>query len=155
MAFRTPQYRLHKPTGQAVVTLDGRDFYLGKFGSLESRDEYDRLLAEWMANGRRMPKGPASGSADVTVSELMVGYLEFAEGYYRRADGQPTGQAANIRFAVRPLRKLYGHTPAAQFGPLALKAVRAAMIKAGLCRTTSQRRKAYEAAERKLDAMSV
>src|SRR5262249_42641764 len=24
---RTPSYRLHKPSGQAVVTLDGRDIY--------------------------------------------------------------------------------------------------------------------------------
>jgi len=25
--IRTPKYRLHKPTGQAVVTIDGRDHY--------------------------------------------------------------------------------------------------------------------------------
>jgi hypothetical protein len=30
---RTPSYRRHKPTGQAVVTIHGRDFYLGRFGS--------------------------------------------------------------------------------------------------------------------------
>ena len=29
MPVRTPSYRLHKPSGQAVVTLDGRDHYLG------------------------------------------------------------------------------------------------------------------------------
>ena len=38
-ALRTPSYRPHKPTGQAVVTLNGRDFYLGRFGSPESRTE--------------------------------------------------------------------------------------------------------------------
>ncbi len=37
--LRTPSYRLHKPTGLAVVTLDGRDIYLGRFGSAESRPE--------------------------------------------------------------------------------------------------------------------
>ena len=30
---RTLSYRLHKPTGQAVVTLEGRDFYLGRHTS--------------------------------------------------------------------------------------------------------------------------
>ena len=45
---KIPAYRLHKPTGQAVVTLNGRDFYLGRHGSPASRDEYDRLIAEWL-----------------------------------------------------------------------------------------------------------
>lgn len=40
-----------------------------------------------------------------------------------------------MRDAVRPLKKLYGHTPAAEFGPLAMKAVRDAMVDADQCRT--------------------
>ena len=35
---KAPSYRLHKPTGQAVVRIDGRDFYLGKYGT-EARHE--------------------------------------------------------------------------------------------------------------------
>ncbi len=31
--LRVPKYRLHRPTGQAVVTLNGRDTYLGKHGT--------------------------------------------------------------------------------------------------------------------------
>ena len=30
---RVPRYRRHKATGQAVVTIDGRDIYLGKHGT--------------------------------------------------------------------------------------------------------------------------
>ena len=46
-----PSYRLHKPSGQAVVTLrtaEGgrRDVYLGVYNSPESRAEYGRLIAE-------------------------------------------------------------------------------------------------------------
>ena len=52
---RIPKYRLHKPSGQAVVTLSGRDFYLGRFETKASRAEYDRHIAEWLANGRRPP----------------------------------------------------------------------------------------------------
>jgi hypothetical protein len=53
-----PSYRLHRATGQAIVTLtdepaNRRDVYLGKFGSDESRAEYARVLGEWQANGRR------------------------------------------------------------------------------------------------------
>ena len=44
-----PRYRQHKPTDQAVVTIDGRDFYLAKHGTLASCCEYDRLIAEWLS----------------------------------------------------------------------------------------------------------
>jgi hypothetical protein len=30
-----PKYRLHRPTGLAVVRLSGRDVYLGAYGSPE------------------------------------------------------------------------------------------------------------------------
>jgi len=51
----TPSYRLHKASGRAVVSIDGRDFDLGLHGSDESRAVHDRLIAEWLANGRRIP----------------------------------------------------------------------------------------------------
>ena len=50
-AFRVPSYRPHK-SGNARVTLGGRDFYLGPFGSPESRVEYERLVGEWLTAGR-------------------------------------------------------------------------------------------------------
>src|SRR5262249_17271227 len=56
------------------------------------------------------------------------------------ADGTPTRETANFRDALRPLRRLYGHTPAVQFGPLALRTVREEMVKAGLCRTVVNNR---------------
>ena len=46
MSIRTPSYRLHKTSGRAVVTIDGREIYLGKYGSAESRERYGRLIAE-------------------------------------------------------------------------------------------------------------
>ena len=38
-----PRYRLHKPTGLAVVTFDRKDHYLGRFNSAESLEAYHRL----------------------------------------------------------------------------------------------------------------
>jgi hypothetical protein len=43
---RIPTYRKHAGSGQARVTLDGRTHYLGKYGTPESRERYDRLVAE-------------------------------------------------------------------------------------------------------------
>jgi hypothetical protein len=50
-----PNYRLHKATGQAIVELAGRRFYLGKHGSKASREEYERRVAEYLGNGRKLP----------------------------------------------------------------------------------------------------
>ena len=43
-------------------------------------------------------------------------------------DGEPTSEPDNIQQAQRPVRELYGTVDARDFGPLALKAVRQAMI---------------------------
>jgi integrase len=137
---RPPSYRLHKPSGQAVVTLGDRDIYLGRYNSTESRAEYDRIIAEWLAHGRRLPASASGrGGADPTVNELILAYLKFADGYYRK-NGEPTSEPANLKLALRPLRRLYGHTPGREFGPLALKAVRQAMIDSGLCRNEVNKR---------------
>jgi integrase len=124
-----PAYRLHKPTGQAVVTLDGRDLYLGRWNSKQSRQEYDRLVGEWIANGRRL----SSTANDLTVTELAAAYWRFAHGYYRK-NGEPTGTCQGIRIVLKILRQSYGHTLAAKFGPLALKALQRKMIDLGQSR---------------------
>ena len=41
-----PTLQHHKPTGRACVTINGRDHWLGKWGSPESRLAYDRMIAE-------------------------------------------------------------------------------------------------------------
>jgi integrase len=134
-----PSYRLHRQSGQAVVTLpDGlggrRDVLLGKHGTPESRAEYLRVVAEWEAAGRRLPPRSAEGSAPgLTVNELALAYWKHAADYYC-FDGRK-GIESNLRDAIRILKELYGHTIAAEFGPLALKACRAAMVKKGWSRT--------------------
>jgi hypothetical protein len=114
-----PKYRRHKGTGQAVVTLDGRDFYLGKFGSATSRKEYRRVTAEWLATGGGFAAGDPS---ELTIAEFLKRYRKFAERYYRPRPGSRTNELPNLRYAVKPLREIYGHTLVADFGPLALKA---------------------------------
>jgi hypothetical protein len=41
----------------------------------------------------------------------------------------------SFKLALHHLKKLYGHTRAAEFGPLALETVRQSMTEAGWCRT--------------------
>ncbi|MEK6234382.1 MAG: site-specific integrase [Planctomycetales bacterium] len=116
----------------AVVTIDGRDHYLGKYGSTESHAKYARLIAEWEA--RRHGPGTKS-TGGIIVNELILRYLQFAATYFVK-DGINTDEVYGIKAAARPLRRLYGETLVQDFGPLKLKAVREAMIDADLSRGT-------------------
>ncbi len=75
----------------------------------------------------------------LSVNELLLAYLKWADGYYVK-NGRPTTEPVNIRLALRPLRRLYGHIPVRAFGPRSLKTVREAMIDAGLCRSEVNKR---------------
>ena len=122
-----PKYRKHKRSGQAIVTLDGKDFYLGPHGTKASKSNYDRLIGEWLANGRRIPDEP---SATVTVTELMAAYWRFCKTYYVK-NGNPTGEQAGIKAAIRHLKTDYGKVAADEFRPLALESIRERMIRRG------------------------
>ena len=51
---RIPKYRLNRTTGRACVELNGHVHWLGTYGSEESRQKYDRLIAEM---ARQRPPG--------------------------------------------------------------------------------------------------
>ena len=135
-----PKYRHYKPKNLAVVRIDGRDHYLGRHGSPESWERYHRLLAERASTGLVTPATPEPDKPSLTIAELLLAYWRHARAYYRRSDGSPAAEQDNIKLALRPLRKLYGFTSAAGFGPAALKAIRASLIEAGLSRTTINQR---------------
>jgi len=136
-----PSYRLHKQSGQAIGTLtdaagNRRDVLLGKHDTAESRAEYARVILEWETSGRRLPAKSAEVSAptDLSVNELALAYWKWAEAYYGFGDGRK-GTSFNVKDVLRLLKELYGHTRAADFGPLALKACRAEMVKKDWSRT--------------------
>jgi integrase len=131
-----PKYRLHKARNCAVVTIDGKNHYLGPYHSPESFEKYNRLVAGWSVNGQlTRPVGDQPNPSILSINGLTLRYLDFASGYYLK-HGKPTGEVDNIRCAVRVLKKLFGSTPAAGFGPKDLELVRQAMIEAQLGRKT-------------------
>jgi integrase len=137
----SPAYRHYKPKNLAVVRIDGRDFYLGKYDSPESWRRYHQLLAdraaERMISANLSQSALASSPALATlcVKELCLGYLCFAERYYCK-DGKVTSEVDCIRHTLRRLIKLYGDIPAAELGPRALKEVRDEFVRQGLTRST-------------------
>jgi hypothetical protein len=102
---RPPKYRFHKASGQAVVTIGGRDFYLGQYDSDETWAEYRRLVAEWCGRPAPTPprktKSDAGAARELTVDELIASYWEVARIDYRK-NGSPTSMLDSIRSAVAP-----------------------------------------------------
>ncbi|MEQ8850051.1 site-specific integrase [Botrimarina sp.] len=127
---KLPKYRKHRASGQAVVTLNGVDHYLGRHGTKASRLQYDRLVAEWLASGRAVAPSSAPSHAALTIVELSALYWRFAQSYYRK-DGRSTRVTPGIKAALRYLKDWYGREPAAEFGPVRLKALRARMVQDG------------------------
>jgi integrase len=126
LTSKNPKYRRHRPTGQAVVTLSAKDFYLGPYGTRASRAEYDRLVGEWLANGRRLAASPHSS---LTILELIRAFWRHAKAYYGTPGGSTSaGELGCFKVVLRMLRKTYGHTLAKDFGPLSLAALRESML---------------------------
>jgi integrase len=126
---KIPSYLPHPASGQARVRVNGRDFYLGPFGSPESKQAYARFIAENFGNG-----GPPSltvpAGERLSIAALVVKYDDFARLHYVK-DGAPTDERYAIKAAVAPLVSLYGDTPADEFSPKRLKAVRQEIIDKG------------------------
>jgi integrase len=138
---RTPKYRHYKPKNLGMVVIQGHAHYLGRYDTPVSRERYHRLVAELHAGRHTVASqtSPPDDETDLTVNELILAYARFADGYYVK-DGCPTVEPTNIRLVMRLVRRLYGTTPTKSFGPLALKAVREEMIRAGNCRSEINRR---------------
>jgi integrase len=140
----TPRLRRHKPSEQAVVTLNGRDHYLGSWPATKrkppelARQAYDALVAEWLSNGRSIPQRGVQAVG--TVNDLILAFWKHAERHYRDPDGRPTSELDGFRHSLRPLRELYGTTPAIEFSPLKLKALRQKMLDADLYRSLINQR---------------
>lgn len=131
-----PNYRLHKASGQAFIELGGRRFYLGKYGSKASHEEYERRLAEYLANGRKL--APTLSPTGISCRELAVHFLDWAEGYYVK-NGKSTPTFLHCRNAISMLTKHYGNESVDRFSPLSLLFLQNQWIEQGLARLTVNR----------------
>ncbi|MEZ6054378.1 MAG: hypothetical protein R3C02_23815 [Planctomycetaceae bacterium] len=75
----------------------------------------------------------------LTVDQLRVAFQAYCDGYYVFPIGQQTGEADNIRDAIRYLDP-WQDEPVAGFGPRKLETVRDDMIAAGTTRRSINKR---------------
>ncbi|TWU27565.1 tyrosine-type recombinase/integrase [Bythopirellula polymerisocia] len=129
MHKRVPTYRNHKASGQAIVEINGRHFYLGKFDSPESHEAYRRKIAAYLSQ-QELDDTPLPS---LRIDRLILKYFKFAKTYYVR-NGKQTEEIVALRIALKRLRKMYGSTEAVKFGPKAFKTFRDSMIQEDLSR---------------------
>lgn len=82
----------HKASGRAVVRLNGRDNYCGRWGTDQALSHYHRLIAEYLASepvaASQGSRRAAAGQTCDTVAELCEAYLHHAHATYRK-HGRP------------------------------------------------------------------
>jgi integrase len=136
----TPSYIPHKQSGRAravwrdVSGTQRQKLLPGEFDSEESRSAFHALGLELAA----APHG--IHESETSVSELMLAFMKFARTHYVRPDGSNTHEVAEYHGVAKLVDELYGGLLAAEFGPLAFRAVRQAMIERGWCRSLVNQR---------------
>ncbi|MBP3955606.1 hypothetical protein J8F10_09965 [Gemmata sp. G18] len=137
-----PRYLKHSKSGKGrliwtdAVGVRYEKLLPGPFGSPESLAAKASLELELATS----PTGAPAAPDRITIAEVILAFHNFAVHHYLDPEGQPTKELLVIRYALRPLRELYGTSPATEFGPLKLKAVRQRMIDTKLSRALINRR---------------
>jgi hypothetical protein len=105
---------------------------LGLYSSAASKQAYRRAIAEWLAN-KEKPKD--ADKEPVSVAKLMIAYWKFDSAYHIWDKDTDRGDAHCLKSALRIVRLLSANTSAEDFGPLALKCCRSAMLEKDWSRT--------------------
>ena len=82
--MRIPKYRLHKPSGRAVFQFkpffDGKRIYLkGKFGSPESRAEYEKWRAKAIEALLGKDSAQSPRSYFPSVGDMLYAFLDWSK----------------------------------------------------------------------------
>ena len=111
---RLPTYRFHRASNQAICCILGRTYYLGEFDSKESRDKFNRLVAEYLTNPSfGIEKGRQS------IAESVVAFLKHAKSYYGEGS-----EFEKYSRALAPMVELYSDLNIRDFGIPEFKAIR-------------------------------
>ncbi len=114
----------------AVVYINGRKIFLGKWDSPEAETEYRRLLAEWASNPVSMGV-KSNGSA--TIDELTLAFLKWAKEYHEYRTYHC------FKMAVEMMLELYSGVSVRDFGCRKLTTLQNLFVSKGYARTQVNR----------------
>ena len=122
--MRIPSYRLHKASGQAVVTILGKDIYLGPHDTPESHRRYGEVIATYTSTGTT----PLPAGAALTVRDAVDRFRAS-----RLAELEPKEQS-HYKSILEELIALLGPTMLAELGAVRYEAVRQQFVNRGWSR---------------------
>ena len=118
------------PAPAASSRLAGPDHYLGHWPAgreYTARGGPRRVPQTARRVAREQPLTRRRGTPRTAcqLTRVLLAFWErHAALHHRHEDGTPTSELADYKLSLRPVCELYGETPAAEFGPKKLKAVR-------------------------------
>lgn len=119
-----PPLRHHKSTGRAVVYVNRKSVFLGKWDSTESKQRYAEIVSQ-ITSGRLVETSAKVTSREPVRHSVAALCLRFAA---EKLSNYADAEQHCFRGAMRILVQLFGETPTADFGPIRLRTVRAAMV---------------------------
>jgi hypothetical protein len=140
-----PARRFHL-SGQDVVTIDGKDFYLGKHDSAEAIVRYAVLIKAYQDNGLSLPSGfelpdgiSLLDTQPANQADLPKLVRHVTAAYRERIKQRDAGNKADMNRRLKLCDEIdlhFGDMHADQFGPLALSQQRDRWVASGTkCRT--------------------
>ena len=123
---RVPKYGFHRGTGQARVRIDGKDIWLGKYGTPESMERYAKAVSDWQQSTIEQP-------AEVTFGQLAMLYKQYAKAHYRK-NGKLTSEYGLVSYAMKWMNQVARNVQLAEVSPRHLKMARDKMIDSGMTR---------------------
>ncbi|MCM2369660.1 tyrosine-type recombinase/integrase [Aporhodopirellula aestuarii] len=128
-----PSYRYHI-SGQGIVSLCGKTYYLGPYNTPESMAKYYALIQKYNENGLTMPDDDGDDQRltdmPVTVRCVTAEFRQHIEVKYAKSPGHKK----RYQSLCGILEEEYGDEPASDFGPRKLAAVRELFVASGNCR---------------------
>ncbi len=113
---RVPSYRLHKFSGQAVVTIATNALF-GNLQKRRPRRRYGQLLSGVAETAPLDPFTRGSDPQDpgLSIAELCLAFQNFAQTNYVK-DGHQTDEVGCYCSLINVVSELFGLTPVALFG---------------------------------------
>lgn len=143
----SPQMR-HHLSGQAAVCINGKDYYLGKWGSPESSARHAYLIAEYKRHGLTLPSGFSLSDIEpsvqvflakagpvtvhleetpIKVGQLAEAYRDYVETRYNKPSQESDRQRR--RKLIEELIERDGELDVDKFGPVKLMEYRQRFLK--------------------------
>ena len=138
-------------SGQAIVTIDGQDFYLGKFGSPEAHAKYALLIKRYQVNGLKLPGGIDAeletigsllaglpvpkvnlASEPIIIAHLTATYRVYLEERYATVENKT--EHKRLKYLCDELDRNDGKTEVTDYGPRALAKQRQRWVDSGKSR---------------------